>query len=87
MALLSKGTEHAALLVEGLQAVEQGLKVKADAGPLLAMKAVLLSQQSRSEPDVAARAAQEQLARQSFEKALSINPLLEREYGPAIPRK
>ena len=87
LALISKGTEHAALLMEGLQAVEQGLKIKADAGPLLAMKAVLLSQQSRSEPDVAARAAQEQLARQSFEKALSINPLLEREYGPAIPRK
>lgn len=87
LALISKGTEQAALLMEGLQAVEQGLKIKADAGPLLAMKAVLLSQQSRSEPDVAARAAQEQLARQSFEKALSINPLLEREYGPAIPRK
>lgn len=87
LALRSNDKEQAALLTEGLQAVEQGLKVKADAGPLLAMKAVLLSVESRSAPDAAARAQKEQLATQSFAKALSINPLLAREYGPFIHSK
>lgn len=87
LALRSNDKEQAALLTEGLQAVEQGLNVKADAGPLLAMKAVLLSVESRSAPDAAARAQKEQLATQSFARALSINPLLAREYGPFIHSK
>ncbi|MBL8634432.1 MAG: protein kinase [Myxococcales bacterium] len=87
LARISKGIERTTLLSEGLQAVEQGLSVKADSGPLLAMKAVLLSAQGRSEPDEAARAQKERLAQASWDKALSINPLLSREYGQAIHAK
>lgn len=82
--LLPIEKEQGALLAEGLAATDQGLKVKADSGPLLAMKAVIQKAQSRVQKDSVQRALLEKESQTSWDKALEINPLLAREYGPAL---
>ena len=67
--------------MEGLATAEQGLKVNATAGPLLAMKAVLLREKAALVKDVSLAEAVRKESQEVWNKALSVNPLLKREYA------
>ena len=86
LAVLREPEARRELLAEGLAAVDKGLKTRAGSGTLQALRAVVLKEQSRLAPEPAAQAS---LARESalcWERALAINPLLAREYGPELER-
>ena len=86
LAVLREPAARRELLAEGLAAVDKGLKTRASSGALQALRAVVLKEQSRLAADPAAQAS---LARESalcWERALAINPLLAREYGPELER-
>ena len=80
-AIMLKGAAREARIVEGLATAEQGLKVNATAGPLLAMKAVLLREKAALVKDVSLAEAVRKESQESWNKALSVNPLLKREYA------
>ena len=71
-------------LNEGLLAIEQGIKVKADSGPLLALRAVLLHALASARKGPVDQVDLQRRAEDSWRQALAINPLLEKEYGPYL---
>ena len=81
LAIMLKGAAREARIVEGLATAEQGLKVNATSGPLLAMKAVLLRQKAALVQDVSLAEAVRKESQEVWNKALSVNPLLKREYA------
>lgn len=68
-------------LAEALVSVEKGLAQAPDSGELWALRAVVLNAKIQGETRPDANEETESEARKSWQKALSINPLLEREYG------
>ncbi len=84
LAALSAPQAQDELLAEGLTAADKGLKLKADAGVLWALRAVVLSAQARLARNPAAQANLAKESTVSWTKALEINPLLARTYGKEL---
>ena len=84
LAALSNPKVQDELLTEGLAAVDVGLKAKADAGPLLALRAIVLKVQSRLAKAPTAQASLSKESRDSWGRALAVNPLLSREYAAEL---
>ena len=87
LAIMLKGAAREARIVDGLAAVEQGLKVNATSGPLLAMKAVLLQEKAALVKEMALAEALRKESQESWSKALAVNPLLKREYEAYLREK
>ncbi|PSM30959.1 hypothetical protein BVG81_007845 [Haliangium sp. UPWRP_2] len=84
LAELSEPKVQGDLLAESLSTIDKVLKVKANAGALLALRAVVLNAQSRLTGDLAAQAGLARDSQGAWARALAINPLLVREYGPDL---
>ena len=84
LAVLSEPKAQVELLAEGLAAVDKGLKIRASSGALLALRAVVLKEQSRLTANPTAQESLVKESQVSWERALAINPLLAREYGPEL---
>jgi hypothetical protein len=69
---------------EGLDRVGRALAINAGDGRYLALRGLLESMAARGEADPARRRDGAKAAVASLEAALKANPLLQREYGPAL---
>jgi hypothetical protein len=78
------GAERAALVETGLERVGKALAVNAGEGRYLALRGLFESMAARSEADPGRRQEGARRAVASLEAALKANPLLQREYGPAL---
>lgn len=84
LAALSAPKAQVELLAEGLAAIDKGLKARAGSGALLALRAIVLKEQGRLTADTAAQASLARESQACWKRALAINPLLAREYGPEL---
>jgi serine/threonine-protein kinase len=84
LAAMSEPKTQSALLLEGLGAVSKLLKVRASSGTLLALRAIILKAQSRLTLDPTAQASLMQESQLSWAQALTINPLLKRQYAAEL---
>ena len=76
--------ERAALIREGLDRAARALAVNAGEGRYLALRGLFESMAARIETDAARRRDEARRAVASLEAAFKANPLLRREYGPAL---
>jgi serine/threonine-protein kinase len=76
--------ERAALVRTGLERVGKALAVNAGEGRYLALRGLFESMAARAEADPGRRQEGARRAVASLEAALKANPLLQREYGPAL---
>jgi predicted Ser/Thr protein kinase len=76
--------EKAAAVREGLERAARALAINAGEGRYLALRGLLESMGSRLETDAARRREGARRAVASLEAACKANPLLQREYGPAL---
>ncbi len=78
------GAERAALVERGLERVGRALAVNAGEGRYLALRGLFESMAARAEADPGRRQEGARRAVASLEAALKANPLLQREYAPAL---
>ena len=76
--------EKTAAVHEGLERAARALAINAGEGRYLALRGLLESMGSRLETDPARRREGARRAVASLEAACKANPLLQREYGPAL---
>jgi hypothetical protein len=86
LAALGAPKSKAELLTQGLTPVDNLLKVNADAGPVWALRAVVLKAQSQLAKDSVSQASLAKDSQVSWERARAINPLLVRTYGEDLKR-
>jgi serine/threonine-protein kinase len=76
--------ERAAALREGMERIGEALAINSGEGRYLALRGLLEELSARGETDPARRRELARRAVASLEAAFKANPLLQREYGPAL---